>query len=176
MKTRKIVLLSACAFLFCVCVVQLIMGAKNPVKTLSLSQNPDKIIIAQGNNEIVFTQTEKDWTIGNDGFFANQADIDNIIKTIKEIKVLDTVGKISNNLVEERYELHNEKAIIVTAQKAGKEIITVRVGKTSATGSQSYITLNNKNDVYLVSGNFPSAFSKSEKDIKTSILNKDCYK
>ena len=165
MKTRKIVLLSACAFLFCVCVVQLIMGAKNPVKTLSLSQNPDKIIIAQGNNEIVFTQTEKDWTIGNDGFFANQADIDNIIKTIKEIKVLDTVGKISNNLIEERYELHNEKAIIVTAQKAGKEIITVRVGKTSATGSQSYITLNNKNDVYLVSGNFPSAFSKSEKDM-----------
>ena len=170
MKTRKIVLLSACAFLLCVCIVQLIMATKNPVKTLTLAQDPDKITITQNSNEIVFTNNGNNWNIGNDGFIANQADIDNIIKTIKEIKILDTVGKISNNLVEERYELNDEKAITVSAQKAGKDIITVKIGKKSSTGSQSYITVNNKNDVYLVSGNLPSVFSKSENDMRSKTI------
>ena len=170
MKTRKIILLSACAFLLCVCIVQLIMATKNPVKTLTLAQDPDKITITQNTNEIVFTNNGNNWNIGNDGFIANQADIDNIIKTIKEIKVLDTVGKISNNLVEERYELNGEKAITVSAQKAGKDIITVKIGKKSSTGSQSYITVNNKNDVYLVSGNLPAVFSKSENDMRSKTI------
>ena len=35
MKTRKIILLAACAVLLCVCVVQGITGLKNPVKTFT---------------------------------------------------------------------------------------------------------------------------------------------
>lgn len=165
MKPKKIILLSSIAILSLICVLQAVMSLHNPVKTFKMEQNPDKIIINQKGSEIVFTKETTKWNIGSNGFFANQADIDSIIKNLKEIKILDKVGTIKNAAIEEQYELSNQKAIIVSAYQNNKELITLKIGKTSSTQTHSFITINNKNDIYLASTNLLSIFGKTENDM-----------
>ena len=170
MKQRKIVLLSCIAVLAIVCVIQAILAGRNPVKTLKFDESFDEITISKTGSDIQFTLDGSDWYIGKDDFKANQGDINNITKNIKEIKVLDTVGRLSNDEFNERWDLNSEKAITVTALKNGSAVRTIKIGKASSTGSQTYISVGNSKDVYLVSGNMNSVFSKSEDSYKSKAI------
>ena len=167
MKPRKIVLLSCIAFLAVVCLIQAILAGKNPVKTLKFDGSFDQILIAKNGSEINLTLDGSDWYVGNDDFIANQSDINSITNNLKEIKVLDTVGRLSSDDFNARWDLNEEKAITVKALKAGSEVRSIRVGKASSTGSQTYLTVGNSKDVYLVSGNLVSLFSKTEDSLKS---------
>lgn len=177
MKTRKIVLLSACAILFCICIIQGIVAAYNPVKTLEITETPDYIEISGPSSKIELSIDGSTWYVGHDNFQAEKSSVDNMIKTIKEIKVLDTVAKLSSNEFNERYDLNDGKAYIVTAKKGDKVIRTLKVGKASSTGSQSYISVDNSKNIYLVSGNLQTVYNKTEDSLKTktiyNILSKD---
>ena len=167
MKTRKIILLAACAVLLCVCVVQGITGLKNPVKTFTLNDSPDKITISGDGLDVLLTLKVNTWYVGTDNFSVNKADADRIVNAVKEVKVLNSIGRTGNELLEERYGLGESKAIKVSAFKNGKELRTITVGKTSSTGAQSYIVFGGNKEIFLASSNLRSAFDKSADDLRS---------
>lgn len=167
MKPRKIVLLSLIGFLLIVCIIQAILGARNPVKTLKTDEGFDLITIQKNGETIELALDGSDWYVGKDDFKVNANDMTNIQNNLKEIKVLDTIGRLSSEEFNERYDLNDEKAIVVKASKGGKEIRSIRVGKASSTGSQTYITVGSSKEINLVSGNLNSVFNKSEDSLKS---------
>lgn len=167
MKTRKIILLTACAALLCVCVAQMILTGRSPVRTVTLQETPDSIRIQTGDSEVLLAADGGQWYTGERRYPANQSDADSMLSNLSEIKILDAVGKAGGGAAEERYELQDGKALVITAQKDGRTLRTVRLGKTSSTGAQSYITLDGGKDIYLVSGNLHSVFGKSEDALRS---------
>ncbi|MBQ1629670.1 MAG: DUF4340 domain-containing protein [Treponema sp.] len=169
MKTRKIILLSICAFLLCVCIAQGITGSISPVKTIKTDADPDTITISNSNSSVTLTHKNNYWYVGNNNYIATAAEVDNMLKAVKEIKVLDKIGKFGSAL-DERYNLTDEKATTVIATKDGKEVALLRIGKTSSTGSQTYACINGKTDILLLSGNLTSIFGKDEASLRSKTI------
>ncbi|MBQ5999579.1 MAG: DUF4340 domain-containing protein [Treponema sp.] len=169
MKTRKIVLLAVSAFLLCVCIAQGITGSISPVKTIKTDAEPDTITISNSNNSVTLTHKNNFWYVGNNNYIASDTEVDNMIKAVKEIKILDKIGKFGSAL-DERYNLTDEKATTVIATKDGKEIASLRIGKASATGSQTYACINGKTDILLLSGNLTSTFGKDEASLRSKTV------
>lgn len=169
MTKRKITLLAVAAALLVICIIQGITGAINPVKTIKTDLTPDEITITSGNDTITLSIKNNSWYVGTDGYLATKSDVEAMIKAVQQIKVLDKVGKVGS-ATDDRYELSDEKAKTVRASKAGKEIASIRIGKASSTGSQTYALVNGKNDILLLSGNLSSTFGKTEKDLRSKTV------
>ncbi|MDE5898747.1 MAG: DUF4340 domain-containing protein [Treponemataceae bacterium] len=170
MKTRKIVLLAACAVLLCVCIAQGVLAGRNPVRTAELSETPDSILIECGGAETQLLLDGGSWYIGDSAFKVAAADMDAMLRNIREVKILDAVGRSGNEAADDRYELDGGTAIAVSAVKDGAEIRSLKIGKASSTGAQTYITLDGGKDVLLVSGNLRSIFGKSIDDLKSKVV------
>lgn len=169
MTTRKIVLLAIFFALLAVCIVQGVLGSINPVKIIKTDATPDTITISTATEQTVLSLNNGSWFIGDDNYVATKTDVDSMIKAIKEIKVLDKVGRVGS-AQDEKYNLTDEKARTVTAVKAGKEIAVIRIGKTTSTNAQTYACVNGKNDIYLLSGNLVSTFSKSAAELRSKTI------
>ncbi|MFA6857383.1 MAG: DUF4340 domain-containing protein [Treponema sp.] len=172
MSKRKIVLLSACAVLLCIYIIQLVFALRSPVKNITIADDVDTVLIKNGSNTVSLAKTGSGWIVGDKKYAANESMIDGIVNAVKSINVLNTVGKTGNEAVEERYELNDEKVITVTASKSGRILRTLKIGKASSTGSQTYITIDNGKDVCLVSGNLHETFGKTADDIRSKIIYK----
>lgn len=165
-STRKIVLLVIFVFLLAICIIQGIVGSINPVKTIKTDSEPDAITITKDTNTIELVKKNNTWFVGKDNYIANKSDVERMIKEISEIKILDKIARLGNAENDEKYSLSESKKTVVKTFKDGKEIQSFALGKTSSTGSQTYATVNDKKDIYLISGNVLSAFSKSEVDLR----------
>ncbi|NLM01279.1 MAG: DUF4340 domain-containing protein [Treponema sp.] len=165
MNKRKIFLLSAIAILALVYILQLVFSNRTQIKDFNLEGNPDQIVITRGINgeKTVLSKTEGKWLINESKYPADANAVENILNDMKSIRVLDTVSK---NGDDERYGLNDNNALFVTLSEKGKELRTVKIGKSAATGQQSYITLDNDKAIKLVSGNLLSNASVSVDDLR----------
>lgn len=170
MTTRKITLLAVFVFLLAVCIIQGIAGAINPVKIVKTSETPDTISITKDGNTFEITKNAYGWNVGKDNYIASKSDIERMVKEIQEVKILDKIARLGNAENDEKYSLSESKATVVRAYKGGKEIQTLMVGKTSATGSQTYGSVSGKKDILLLSGNLVSVFGKTEEELRTKTV------
>lgn len=166
MTTRKITLLSVFTFLFIVCVVQVILGNISPVKTIKTEVSPDAITISKDGNSIELIKKNNTWFVGPESYIANKSDVENMIRSVQEIKILDKIGKSGNEETDEKYSLSDSKATFVRIFKDGKEAQSIKIGKTSSTNSQTYGCVAGKKDIYLISGNLVSTFGKSADSLR----------
>lgn len=166
MTTRKITLLAVFAFLLIVCIVQGIMGTISPVKTIKTDVTPDAITITKDGKEVELIKKNNTWYVGQDNYLANKSDVESMIRSVQEIKVLDKIGKSGNEETDEKYSLTDSKATFVKIFKDGKEIQSMKLGKTSSTNSQTYGSVGRKKDIYLLSGNLVSTFGKSAESLR----------
>ncbi len=172
MSKRKIVLLSACGVLLCIYIIQLVFAMRSPVKNITLSGGIDTILIKSGSDSVTLSKTDDGWVTGDKKYAANESTADEMVNALKTISVLNTVGKTGNEAVEERYELTGGKAVTVTALSGEKTLRTLKIGKASSTGSQSYVTIDDGKDICLVSGNLHDTFGKTAEDIRSKIVYK----
>lgn len=166
MTTRKISLLSVFSFLLVVCIIQTVMGHINPVKTIKTDVNPDAITITKDGSSIELIKKNNIWFVGKDNYLANKSDVENMIHSLQEIKVLDKIGKTGTEDIDEKYNLTDSKATFVRIYKDGKEAQSLKIGKTSSTNSQTYGSVGGKKDIYLISGNLLSTFGKTEDSLR----------
>jgi hypothetical protein len=155
MKIRKIILLSALILLAGIYTFQLITGSRNSIRDIVLEDTPDRITIQNGSETVVLVRNGDDWLAGDAAYPADSYKMGSITAGLASVKVLDTV---SSNTDDERYGLEDSSAITVTAEKGGKTVRTLRIGKSAVTSVQTYAVVDNSKSVSLVSGSLRDVF------------------
>lgn len=176
LKIRKIVLLASCGLLLLVCILQIAADKRNTVKVFDYSETPDEIVIENGGETVSIKKFNDEWLIGNQRYVANEGAVDSILSALKSVKALDKVGNTSTEANLMRYDLTDGKKITVIAKNGEKVLRKITVGKTSVTGSQSYVTVDDSKDIYLASGNLQNTFNKTAESLRSNTvwtLNKD---
>lgn len=170
MSRRKIILLTACVLLLGVYIAQLASSLRSSVKNKTLGAEPDKIRIENAGDVIELVKSDDGWTVGERRYKADTAAVDALVNALKNIRVLDTVAQAGSDAVDERYEIDKENAIVVRAYKGDELVRTLTIGKTSSTGSQSYLTLDGKKDICLVSGTLRDTFKKDVAALRSKVV------
>ena len=160
MSKRKIILLTACVLLLGIYIAQLASSLRSSVKNKTLGTDPDKLTIENAGTLIELAKSNDGWTVGERRYKADTNGADALVDAVKNIRVLDTVAQAGNDAVDERYEIDKANAIVVKAYKGNELMRTLTIGKASSTGSQSYLTLDGKKDICLVSGTLRDTFKK----------------
>ena len=170
MKTRKLVLIIADVLLLAVCVIQLVLGARDTTKYFTLKDKPDSIQIVTPSETIDLYKDGDDWFVGEKKYPASLSMIDSYIDAVSNIRALDKVGNISSGNDAEKYELTEGKKISVTAKLGDKVLRSVEIGKTAVSSSQCYATVDGGKDIYLVSGGINDTFDTSVAAARSTIV------
>ena len=170
MSKRKIILLTACVLLLGIYIAQLASSLRSSVKNKTLGADPDKLTIENAGTLIELVKSDDGWTIGEKRYKADTNTIDGLVNAVKNIRVLDTVAQAGSDAVDERYEIDKANAIVVKAYKGNELVRTLTIGKTSSTGSQSYLTLDGKKDICLVSGTLRDTFKKDVAALRSKVV------
>ncbi|MBP5403243.1 MAG: DUF4340 domain-containing protein [Treponema sp.] len=169
MTRRKIFLLTLIAALTLVYIFQILFSPKGEFQELSIKQSFDSVKIENSGNSITIKKTDSDYLI-NSEFPGKSEAAEYIFNSITSIKIIDTISKNPKDQDFERYGLVNP--VRVTALEGSKKIRTLKIGKTSSTGNQTYIQLDDKKEIYLVSGNLNSSFNVTEDSLLDYVLYK----
>lgn len=173
MKTRKLFLIVADVILLAVFVIHTIASSKSGIKTFELKEQIDELEIFLPGENILLTKENDEWLVGTEKNPAQKYSVENLIDAVSSIKVLDKVGKISSPKAEETFELSETSAIKVVAKNNGKILRTILIGKNSTVYSQSFITIDDKSDVYLATGSLRNKFEISSEDLILPPQNDD---
>lgn len=170
MTKRKIFLLSLIAVLAVTYVFQLVFSAKGKIQELTVKEEIASVKIAKNDLTVSLNKNE-------DGYFideklpAKQEAVKYIYDSISSVKVIDVISKNPSESDFERYGLLTP-VTVTASSKDNKTLRSITVGKTSTTGNQTYIQIDGKKEICLVSGNLNSAFSASKDELLDYILYK----
>lgn len=124
----------------------------------------DRVEISKADRLVVLNKGENGWTVSDKKFSANPEDIEQMIGTLKAIKLSALVSEAKDLA---RYELDDTHAVKVKAL-AGKEAVrSFVIGKTAPSYNHTFIYLDDKDrTVYQANGNFKSQFDKEIADFR----------
>ncbi|WP_035236954.1 DUF4340 domain-containing protein [Desulfobacter vibrioformis] len=128
----------------------------------------DRVEISRADRLVVLDKGEKGWTITDKKFPANPDDIEQMLGTLKEMKLSALVSEAKDLA---RYELDDPHAVKVKAL-AGKEVLRdFVIGKTAPSNNHTFICLNDLSDdktrtVYQANGNFKNQFDREADDFR----------
>lgn len=166
LKTRKTVLVSAVLILAAVYAFQLALGSRSPVKTFTFREKPDTITIQSSSQTVRLFYESGLWYVGEEKTAGDDAKIEELSDTLRNIKTLGTVSRSSAAQELDRYGFTDNQTLTVTAAKAGKPLRTLKIGKNSDTSLSSYIQLDEKAETLLSDKNLRSVFDVTEEDLK----------
>lgn len=166
LKTRKKVLVSAVLILAAIYALQVALGSRSPVKTFTFREKPDTITIQSSSQTVRLFYESGLWYVGEEKTAGDDAKIEELSDTLRNIKTLGTVSRSSAAQELDRYGFTDNQTLTVTAQKAGKPLRTLKIGKNSNTSLSSYIQLDEKAETLLSDKNLRSVFDVTEEDLK----------
>lgn len=170
MKTRKIVLIAADLLLLIVGIVQIILGARSTVKIFSYDEEADSIVIEKYDGTFNLVKEDDNWYLNSEKFEVVASNIDSMVSHARYIRALDKVAKLNNDAVKTKYEFDDSSAIKVTAKAGDKVLRTFTIGKDANTGLQCYATIDGKDDIYLVNGDYRNIYDKSVDQLRTKTV------
>ena len=174
---QKIVLLSLAAVLLCVYILQLSIGGKSKTQTLTTKEEITSLELCTGNeqsNTLILSKNGDKYIVSNaDGSETYDADVitaGSLFDNIKEIHILGNAAKLSS-ANEERFGLDQNSRITVKVMAGDKIIRTVTIGKNSSSGSQSYLTVDDSNQILICSSSMHTIYAVTLDSLRT----KDVY-
>ena len=167
MKTRKLILIAADLLLLVVCIIQAVFAGRDGVVNFNCSDEIDEIVYQSPSESFTLVKNGDNWLGGEKAYAITKSYIDSFVEQLSSIRALDKVGSLGNAAYAERYELDDAHKITVIAKKDGKVLRTLYVGKEASASSQTYISVDDKKDIYLASGNIHSTFSTSLSSIRS---------
>ena len=166
--TRKIVLLALIGVLLAIYILQLVLGGRNHIQTLSLEETPDAIVIQGGADAagaLRLVSRDGQWFAGEQEYPADQDVVSGMLDALGALRLLGTVsGNADGDL--ERYGLEGG-GITVTASREGKTLRTLFVGRNTSTGSQSYVRVDGASAVYLAAGALHTTFAATLDSVRS---------
>ncbi len=127
---------------------------------------PDKITsieITKDNSSIVLVKKDKQWFIKKENHLVTSVAVDNMIDALKSLKLSALVSQKSDL---KRYELDDEKKIVVKVFEGASPIFDFTMGKTAPTFNHTFIMLGKDTNVYHANGSFRTYFEKSKQEFR----------
>ena len=163
MTKRKIFLLSLIGVLAVTYIFQLIFASRGKITEIKVKGEIAKIEITNKEEKLDLTKNEDSWLI-SENLPAKAELIQTLSSTLSSIKVIDSIKKNPSPADFEKYGLTS--GITVEGYSAdSKKLVKLLIGKTSTTGNQTYIQLNDSKEILLVSLNLNDYFSITEKQL-----------
>lgn len=159
---RTKILAAVAAALFVICAAQFFIGLKSPQKTFRVKGEPDYISVENSGNTLVLQRNGSDWFCGAQKL--DKAKMDSLVKSLSIVKTLNVASRSDSAATLERYGL--DQAISVQAKMGAKDFQKILVGKESVSGSQAYVKLGAKKEIYLAQGNLRRDWTFSLDDLK----------
>ncbi|MCR5187911.1 MAG: DUF4340 domain-containing protein [Treponema sp.] len=169
MKARKLVLIIADLLLLALVIVQGIAKARDGVKNFTFEDSPDQITIVTPAETINLSCQDEKWFINDQKYPANDYSVEAFVESLSAIRALDKVASVNENNLN-KYELVAGKKITVEAKKEGKLLRSIEIGKSASSASQSYITIDGGNSIYLASGSLRTSFDTSIKSLRSNTI------
>lgn len=161
---RKIILLGAVVVLALVFAVQTIVSSRSSEKVFKFDGDFDTIsIFSEENGALELKRDGNIWKTGDEEIEENRAE--RFVSALKQVKTLGIVSKSGDENVFERYGFSGSQKISVNAGEAGKNLVSLEIGKDAAGGQQNYIKLNGSKEIYLASGALKSTFNIKKDEI-----------
>jgi len=129
----------------------------------------DRVEISKADRLVILNKTEKgkgekDWTVTDKKFPANSDDMEQMLDTLKEMKLSALVSEAKDLA---RYELDATHAVKVKALAGNEVLRSFAIGKTAPSYNHTFICLDDRNrTVYQANGNFKSQFDKEATDFR----------
>lgn len=129
----------------------------------------DQILITKGQAPLTLTKGEEGWTIADQAYPVEDAAVDNLLDTLKDLRLSALVSE-SGDLV--RYELDPDNALHVKAMEKGKVVREVFIGKTAPSFNHTFVMLKDDNRVFQADGSFRNDFGKSVDEFRDKVVLK----
>ena len=117
-----------------------------------------RIEIKAPDETITLTRQDDAWTVGSRPYPANERLVDTMLNAISGLEV-SALASGSENYA--RYSLDEASAIRVTAWEGENPVRSFSVGKAASTQSNTFITLDDRPQIYLSERNLRMTFDKS---------------
>lgn len=161
---RKIILLGAVVVLALIFAIQTIVSSRSSEKIFKFDSDFDAISISSEENGLLELKRDGNvWKIGDEEVEEIRAE--RFVSALKQIKTLGVVSKSDDENVSERYGFSDSQKISVKASSAGKDAVSLEIGKDAAGGQQNYVKLNGSKEIYLASGALKSTFNVKKDEI-----------
>jgi len=124
----------------------------------------DHLEISKADRVVTLNKSETGWTVTDKKFPANTDDVNQMLNTLKEIKLSALVSEAKDLI---RYELDDPHAIKVKALAGNEVLRTLVIGKTAPSNNHTFVYLDDKDrTVYQANGNFNGKFDKPAADFR----------
>jgi len=124
----------------------------------------NRLEISKADRVVTLDKSEKGWTVTDKKFPANTDEINEILNTLKEIKLSALVSEAKDL---SRYELDDPHAVKVNALAGNEVLRSLVIGKTAPSYNHTFIYLDDKDrTVYQANGNFKNQFDKPAADFR----------
>ena len=165
-KARKIILSACVAALALIYAAQIVIINRSPVKTFKLKGEADKITISTSAKTLTLTFEEGKWLVGDKKREADSDAVQNLIDAMREIKTHGTVSRSDDESELTRYGLNDTQTIEVSVERAGKNILSLAIGKDAAASFQNYVRISPSAEILSASGDLRNVFSVDEETLR----------
>jgi len=138
------------------------------VKIDSMAVN--KLEITSETGEVTLEKQAGRWMLVNP--IKYPADENTVASALAQAKSINLKGLVSSNPDKQSLFKVDSTATLVKVYEKGSESAAFRVGKPSSTFSETYVRLDNSNDVYLAEGILSSVFSRQPKEWRDKTIYK----
>ncbi len=138
-----------------------------PVLAALDTKELDRVDITQNKETLTLSKSDKGWTVTEESFPVDQAAIDSVLDTIKDLKLSALVSEAGDKI---RYELDTARAIQVTAWAGETEKRVFVIGKTAPSFNHTFVMLNDGNKIYQADKSFRNDFSKTVDEFRDKLV------
>lgn len=161
MTKRRTILICIAGALAAIFVAQILFGLRSPQKNFKVKEIPDFISIENSGETISLEKKGDEWFCAEKK--ADAKKVEHLLKDFCDVQTLGVAARSANETALERYGLN--APIIVRAKSGGKDLRAIIIGKESTSGSQVYVQVEGKKEIYLAQGNLRRDFTFSSDDI-----------
>lgn len=142
-------------------VAQILLGLRSPQKNFKVKETADFISIENSGEIISLKKSGDEWLCAEKKADAKKAEY--LLEKFSEVQTLGIVARSADEAALERYGL--DAPIIVRAKFGEKDLRAIFIGKESTSGSQAYVRIEGKKEIFLAQGNLRRDFTFSASDI-----------
>lgn len=128
-----------------------------------------KIEITKPDGTLTLVKKDAKWLIDPKGYPTDETKITGITDTVKDLRLTALASKAKNY---SRYDLAEDKVILVKAYQEDNVVRDFQIGKTTASNNHTFVKIKDDDNVYHAAKSFRRDFDKKGSDLRDKAVMK----